>query len=73
MDSYNFFRVVNILTALSPEERRLLADQIQEQLNQFTPINGHEGVNDVKDKISYHLLAFASLPDHKVVVLVAGI
>lgn len=48
MDSYNFCGVVNILTALSPEERRLLADQLQEQLNQFTQNNGHGGVKDVK-------------------------
>lgn len=48
MDSYNFCRVANILTALSPDERRLLADRLQEQLNQLTLSKGRAGLDDVK-------------------------
>lgn len=40
MNFYNSGRVASILIALSPEERRLLADRLQEQLNQFALNNG---------------------------------
>ncbi len=46
MDSHNFSRVANILTTLSPEERKLLADRLQEQLNQLTLNKGRAGLND---------------------------
>ncbi len=48
MDPYNFCSAVNILTALTPEDRRLLADRMQEQLDQLTLRKRRAGLDDVK-------------------------
>jgi len=49
LDSYNYCKALDILTALSADERRLLADRIRERLNQLSRNNGDAGVNDFEN------------------------